>query len=171
MKKFSTYIINLGKIKAEAVFVPSKTLPKKIPITTPFTFPITDNNNFVLARDKMNWWNPLGGHIEKGENWKDTMIREAQEEGGVIISNIKIVGYVLIKQLTKDPNNKYPDISQIPITISKAITVIKNWIPMETFERKIFNIAGVKSVLKKRNDNNQMYEIFQFVVDNYLSSG
>ncbi len=63
---YSVYTIRKPYIIAKTVFVPSKFLPKDLPITTPFTFPLYDEKYF-LAFDKNGWWNPLGGHVEEGE--------------------------------------------------------------------------------------------------------
>ncbi len=39
---------------------------------------------YMLTLDKNGWWNPLGGHIEKKEAWREvpeqSLIREFKEE-------------------------------------------------------------------------------------------
>lgn len=37
-------------------------------------------------------WCPPGGHIEYGEDFKETAIREAKEESGILVKKIEIMG-------------------------------------------------------------------------------
>jgi hypothetical protein len=46
-----------------------------LPVTTLLLF-LFIRNKVVLAYDKMGWWNPLGGHIEKGKPGKKAILRE-----------------------------------------------------------------------------------------------
>ena len=163
IKKFSVYTIRKGKNKANAQFYPSSNLPKGTPITTPFTFPFLSKKKVVLAKDKMGWWNPVGGHIEEGESWQEALKRESLEEAGVKITDIIIFGYVLIKQ-TKQKIIRYPDISVLPFTWSKVDQYISNWTNMETRGRKTCSIEKARKLFKLRSDNNQMLEIFDYLV-------
>jgi len=165
-KQYSPYLLVDGDIYAKTLFYPSVQLPKDIPISTPFTFPFKGNNVY-LSLDKMGWWNPLGGHIERGETWKNTIKREAKEEAGVIINNIKIVGYVHVKHLIETENNRYLPESIIPITISNMVKYLKKWQKAETRKRGIFTFKQASKLLKKREDNNQMLEIFKYIT-NYV---
>jgi len=163
-KHFNKYRIEKGNIIAETLFAPSDKLPR-IPISTPFTFPIIDNK-VVLAKDKMGWWNPLGGHINSGENWKYTIKREAYEEAGIEVGNIKLFGCIIVTKLVDHPDNKYPPISQIPMTVSRVLSIEKRWYPRETFERKIVFFNSAQKMLKLRTDNKQMLQIFQYLIKN-----
>lgn len=162
-KVFSEYILNNGDSKASAIFCPDTVLPN-IVVTTPFTFPLKDNSVY-LCLDKMNWWNPLGGHIEKGESWKEALKRESIEEAGVEIKKIKLVGYILIKQLGK--SKKYPPLSILPITTSLVKNYNDKWNKMETKKRGKFNFTEALELFKQRDDNNQMFEIFKYIINKY----
>lgn len=162
-KKFSEYLISKGNIKASTRFIPSDELNYSLPISTPFTFPFI-GNEVVLAKDKMGWWNPLGGHIEDNESWQQALIRESEEEGGVVVKNIRVIGYVKVVKLKEHLDNKYPEITQIPITISDVDKIDEYWLPKETFYRKVFTIGEAIEVLKTREDNNQMLEIFIYLL-------
>ncbi len=164
INNFSLYKIE-DKIRNSVFqFFPSKKLPSKYPITTPFTFTFI-GSDLVLCFDKNNQWNPLGGHMEIGENYKDTLIRESNEEAGVAIirSSIKTIGYILNTNLKSNVPSKYPNVNILPITVSFVSKVDQNWTPLETKTRGIFRRSQALSLMKKRNDNNQMYEILQEV--------
>lgn len=138
---------------------------KDVPITAILTFPIINHPEegvkYVLIQDKNLWWNAVGGHIEEGEGSIEALKREAMEECGVIINDIQSIGYFLIKR--ESGENKYPKVSQIPLTISSVQKLeIKGWTLRETLGRGIFTAEEVISLLKSsRSDNDQMLEIFK----------
>lgn len=121
---FSEYILEHPDSRASAIFHPSITLPVNIPITTPFTFPISGRYVY-LCLDKMGWWNPLGGHND----------------------------------------NKYPLKSILPITTSSVRKYIKNWTKSETQDRGKFDFIEALELFKLRDDNNQMFEIFEYIIN------
>lgn len=166
-KKYSLYMLKQGDVRAKALFHPADKLPKDIPISTPFTFPFKQNKVY-LCLDKMGWWNSLGGHIDDGETWQEAVTREAKEEAGVIIDNIKVVGYIYIEHLNTTLDAKYPRESIIPITISKTTKYLKSWQKAETKERGVFTLKEAAKLFKKREDNNQMLEIFEYIVNNFI---
>lgn len=158
---YSPYTLRNKDNVSIAKFFPSVDFDPGIPISTPFTFPFY-NDRVVLAYDKMGWWNPVGGHIENGESWRDALIRESLEEAGVTIDQIKIVGYVQIQRLIGE-NNKYPPLSLIPITTSQVIEYREDWMPRETKKRQLFSLKQAHKALGIRSDNNQMLEIFKYI--------
>lgn len=164
---FSTYILNNNSVVVETLFYPSKNLPSNFPISTPFTFPFLDGK-VCLTYDKMGWWNPLGGHIDNNETWKEALKREAREEAGVTIINILIIGYIFVEHIAGRTDLRYPSKAIIPITLSKILDYSSKWERKETKRRKLFSVENAQRVLKKRRDNNQMLEIFSHIVVNYL---
>ena len=69
---------------------------------------ICDGKGNVLVQDKVNhptWhgWNFPGGHVEKGEYVTPSVIREMQEETGLIIESPKLCG---IKEFHKLKDGK-----------------------------------------------------------------
>ena len=165
--EFSENIVINGSIQYKSIFEPRRNFPNRYSITTPFTFPFY-NNKVVLTKDKNFEWNPLGGHIEEGENWRDTIIRESYEEAGIVIDkrSIYLIGYLKIIKLLKHPDNKYPYLSLIPITRSIVKKYDKNWVPRETLGRKCASYEKAMWLLSKRDDNNQMLKIFMFILKN-----
>lgn len=156
------YISKKSGIVTRFSFIPATELPKDLCITTPFTFAIDSVNNYMLTKDKNGWWNPLGGHVDKGETWITALERESLEEGGIEISNIEIFGYVLAETL-EGSNDQYPRTSILPFTHSKIRKIDTSWKPLETFERRLFSRSGASEVFLKREDNRQMYHIFKYL--------
>lgn len=165
--QFSTYILTNDNVAAETLFYPSENLPFNLPISTPFTFPFLDRN-ICLTYDKMGWWNPLGGHIDNDETWQEALKREAREEAGVTIINILVIGYIFIEHIARKTDLRYPSKAIIPITFSKILDYSSKWERKETKKRKLFSVENAQRVLKKRKDNNQMLEIFNHIIVNYL---
>ncbi len=69
---------------------------------------ICDGKGNVLVQDKKNhptWhgWNFPGGHVEQGEYITPSVIREIQEETGLVIENPKLCG---IKEFHKSKDGK-----------------------------------------------------------------
>ena len=164
MKQYSTYQIVNENRQSVFKFFPKSYLPSKYPITTPFTFPFI-GEDVVLCLDKNNQWNPLGGHMEDGEDYIDTIIRESKEEVGVIVSKptIEVVGYILNKNLKNPELSEYPAQGILPITTSFVKNTILNWIPMETKRRGIFRRHRALELMRQRDDNQQMFEILEYV--------
>lgn len=69
---------------------------------------ICDGNGNVLVQDKKNhptWhgWNFPGGHVEKGEYITPSVIREMEEETGLVIERPRLCG---IKEFHKSKDGK-----------------------------------------------------------------
>lgn len=160
---YSPYTLVKDRNISSAKFFPSVDLDFDLPVTTPLTFSFL-REKVVLAYDKMGWWNPLGGHIEEGETWQDALLRESIEEGGVVIKDLEIIGYILIERLVEAGNQRYPKKSIIPITKSEIAEYLPNWTPQETKKRSLFSINEARNVLKLRSDNSQMLEIYNYII-------
>lgn len=69
---------------------------------------VYDNNGNVLVQDRIDEdWGGLtfpGGHIEAGESFVDSVIRETYEETGLIIENPRICG---TKDWIEDDGTRY----------------------------------------------------------------
>lgn len=51
------------------------------------------NNKIAIVKNKDNFWAIPGGHLEKGEEPRDTVIREVLEEACVKIKKPRLLGY------------------------------------------------------------------------------
>lgn len=62
----------------------------------------------VLVQNRVKYWTGVtfpGGHIEKGESFTESAIREAQEETGLLIKNPRLCGTV--HWCHKDSDERY----------------------------------------------------------------
>lgn len=82
-------------------------LPKGAIATTSTVIVIRDNKVLLVNNIKRGWEIPAG-HIEIGENTKQTAIRELKEEAGIKLkeSDLKMVGYMLIENPDEGKENK-----------------------------------------------------------------
>lgn len=161
-------------VLAQTIFVPEQDFDLKL-VSTPLVFPFLEEK-VMLTLDKTRFWNPLGGHMEKGETIKKTLLRESLEEAGVEIENIEYIGYIEFTTLEfrSEKSRNYPKVSHLPIAIADIVNLLQNWTPLETKGRKIMSTKEALRALKKRTDNDQMYDIFMFILnklknDNYVN--
>ena len=136
-------------------FIPSETLPADLPISAPLTFAFI-GEGLVLIKKKgaNNRWGILGGELKAGESWMEGLKRKAEEEAGVVIDHISVIGYL--------PTNNGKAIT--PITISFVQEVKKKWRKSKTLAREHFSRKWAKKVLLDRIDNGQLAEIFNYVL-------
>ena len=50
-------------------------------------------------------WNGFGGEVEPGETIEEAAVREAFEEGGINVINLKKLGNILFRFKTDEPNH------------------------------------------------------------------
>lgn len=105
---------------------------------------VYDDNGNVLVQDKVdNDWGGLtfpGGHIEKGESFVDSVIREVYEETGLKIENPRICG---IKDWMEKDGSRYIVVFYKTNKFSGELKSSEEgevkWIPLE--EMKKGNLA------------------------------
>jgi 8-oxo-dGTP pyrophosphatase MutT (NUDIX family) len=141
-----------------------KEFPRNVPISTPLTFAFV-GENLILTKKKNGWWDILGGKIENNESWEDALKREAQEEAGVEIDFIEIVGYVLAENFGDKKETIFEGKTILPITMSFVQKIDRNWKALETLGREIFNRENALKELLKREDNGQLAGITKNVFD------
>jgi 8-oxo-dGTP pyrophosphatase MutT (NUDIX family) len=142
-------------------FLKSKSLPKNLPISTPLTFAFI-GNDLVLTKKKSGMWDILGGKIGGDESWQEALKREAYEEAGVFVENIEVIGYFIAENKSKAIN--FPEKTILPVTISFVKEIDKKWTPLETLERNIFKKKEALSLFEKRDDSEQIKEIFHYAL-------
>lgn len=59
------------------------------------------DGKFAIIKNKDGYWAIPGGHLEKGEHPKDTVIREVLEEACIVIKNPILLGYQEIVKADK----------------------------------------------------------------------
>ncbi|KKP65498.1 MAG: hypothetical protein UR61_C0020G0007 [candidate division WS6 bacterium GW2011_GWE1_34_7] len=164
--KFNSYTMDTTDVLAQTIFVPEQNFDLKL-VSTPLVFPFLEEK-VMLTLDKTGFWNPLGGHMKKGETIEKTLLRESLEEAGVEIGNIEYIGYIEFTTLEfrSEKSKNYPKKSHLPIAIADIVNLLQNWTPLETQERKIMSTKDALQKLKIRTDNNQMFDIFMFILKN-----
>ncbi len=76
-------------------------------ITQIYGFLFTSDNKLCIVNPKRSWRLP-GGGIEKGEDWKQALIREADEEADIELyeDSIKLIGQIKVTPLSKNCTKK-----------------------------------------------------------------
>lgn len=152
------------EVLAQTIFIPEQDFDLNL-VSTPLVFPFLEEK-VMLTLDKTGFWNPLGGHIEERETIEKTLLRESIEEAGVKIKNIEYVGYIEFTTLEfrSEKSRIFPKVTHLPIAIADIVNLLQNWTPLETKKRKLMSPEEVLRALKKRSDNDQMYDIFMFIL-------
>lgn len=167
MKKYTT---EKEGVTTEYEFFRSGFLPGEFPISTPLTFAFI-GQNLVVVKKENGWWDVIGGKLEAGETWMDALKREVQEEAGILIESVDVVGYILAKNSGDEKrlkeSLKFPETNILPVTVSFVKEVDKNWKKKETMERDALERSEAKKLFLQRNDNGQLAEIFDHIVAYY----
>lgn len=113
---------------------------------------IYDGNGNVLVQDRVdkNWGGLTfpGGHIEKGESFVDSVIREVYEETGLVIENLRICG---TKDWEREDGSRYLVVfyktNQFKGTLKSSEEGEVKWMTLEEMKQgKMAN--GMKDMLK-----------------------
>ena len=127
-------------------FIPSNDIPIDITFTAVKMF-LFDKDKILLTKVPRGWDMPTG-HKEEGEDLYRAVIRETQEETGVIVKQPKFIGYLKITQVTKNENNKkYPSISAIAIFCCRDFSIVDFITPLhEATEMCFYDINKVAEI-------------------------
>ena len=148
-------------IDYKSVFKRTNIIPENLTITAVLSVPILNNKVFLIKQSKNEWWDIPGGHIEEGENWKDTVNRELKEEAGVIVDHHQIIGYFEVT--STDIKFTYPSPSAILVTLSFVQKYIPDWKnPEDILDREIVSFKQLDQYVGNREDNNQLTNILLF---------
>ena len=113
---------------------------------------IYDDNGNVLVQDRADsHWGGLtfpGGHIEKGESFADSVIREVYEETGLTVENPRLCG---IKDWEREDGSRYLVVfyktNHYSGTLKSSEEGEVKWMPLE--EMRQGNLAdGMEGMLK-----------------------
>lgn len=115
---------------------------------------IYDDKGNILVQDRLNPnWQGItfpGGHVEKGESFVESAIREVKEETGLTISNLELCG---IKQFQTLDDARY-------IVLFYKTNCFKGELKSSD-EGKVFWIkANELNNYQLANDFEKMYEVF-----------
>jgi len=94
-------ILKLGTGDAVQTWHISDEIPKEKELISQSSAYCFLDDKFAIIKNKDGYWAIPGGHLEKGENPKDTVIREVLEEACVVIKNPELLGYQVIVKADK----------------------------------------------------------------------
>jgi len=167
MLKHKPYIYLNRGIEYSSIFREAKFTPHNLPVTAVLSVPILNNKVLLVKQSDTKWWDLPGGHIEKGENWNETISRELKEEAGVVTDHHQVIGYFEINAATSDKKKpKYPSPSIIPVTLCFVQKYIPEWEkPKDTLDRKIVSFKELNKYIGGRKDDGQISNILSYAKD------
>jgi 8-oxo-dGTP pyrophosphatase MutT (NUDIX family) len=110
-----------------------------------FCVGLVDHGHVVLTRTRRGW-EMLGGHIERGESLKAALRREALEEGGFVITRLRLFGFrrVLARHRTAHARRDYPfPLSYIPHFVATTAHPLARPTGEEVLESRRVSIADL----------------------------
>jgi 8-oxo-dGTP diphosphatase len=92
-------------------------MTKQRHVVIPASYLILTKNNKILLLKRFNTgyedgnYSLIAGHVENGETFTDTIIREAEEEAGIIVQrkNLKVV-HIMHRKSHSGPKNERVDV-------------------------------------------------------------
>lgn len=105
----------------------------------------------VLVQDRIKSWKGLsfpGGHVEKGESFVDSAIREIKEETGLDISNLKSCGIM---------HWVNPKTYEIYVEFLYKTVDFKGELITDTEEGKVYWISPEEILMRKHTNNFDKY--------------
>ena len=76
-------------------------------VTSCFVVAITPNGHIAISRPERGWGLP-GGHVEAGESPEDCVRREANEECGITLGKLTVIGGWLAEKVKEIVSQLFP---------------------------------------------------------------
>ena len=110
-------------------------------VTSCFVVAITPNGHIAISRPERGWGLP-GGHVEAGESPEDCVRREADEECGITLGQLTVIGGWLAEKVKEtEYNAKYPKRAHQLMYLAQIEAISDNYTPQhEILERKFIPI-------------------------------
>ncbi len=110
-------------------------------VTSCFVVAITPNGHIAISRPERGWGLP-GGHVEAGESPEDCVRREANEECGITLGKLTVIGGWLAEKVKEtEYNAKYPKRAYQLMYLAQIEAISDNYTPQhEILERKFIPI-------------------------------
>ncbi len=110
-------------------------------VTSCFVVAITPNGHIAISRPERGWGLP-GGHVEAGESPEDCVRREANEECGITLGKLTVIGGWLAEKVKEtEYNAKYPKRAYQLMYLAQIEVISDNYTPQhEILERKFIPI-------------------------------
>jgi len=165
MLNHKPYLYSKSGIEYSSLFIEALSIPEKLPITAVLSIPILNNKTILVKQSDTHFWDIPGGHIEEGENWKQAVDRELEEEAGITAKHHKIIGYFEITAKPSSPDIKltYPSPSIILVTQSFVQKYIPNWKkPGDIIDRAIVSFKEVANYIGEREGGEQLAHVLSY---------
>lgn len=110
-------------------------------VTSCFVVAIAPNGHIAISRPERGWGLP-GGHVEAGESPEDCVRREANEECGITLGKLTVIGGWLAEKVKEtEYNEKYPKHAYQLMYLAQIEAISDNYTPQhEILERKFIPI-------------------------------
>ena len=110
-------------------------------VTSCFVVAITPNGHIAISRPERGLGLP-GGHVEAGESPEDCVRREANEECGITLGKLTVIGGWLAEKVKEtEYNAKYPKRAYQLMYLAQIEAISDNYTPQhEILERKFIPI-------------------------------
>ena len=110
-------------------------------VTSCFVVAIAPNGHIAISRPERGWGLP-GGHVEAGESPEDCIRREANEECGITLGKLTVIGGWLAEKVKEtEYNAKYPKRAYQLMYLAQIEVISDNYTPQhEILERKFIPI-------------------------------
>lgn len=126
-----------------------------------------------IGKDWAGKYDPLGGHIERGEDIIDCANREIQEESGLIVDNTELKGIIHVSNFYKKEIMMFVTVSYSKI---KKVTANEEgnlkWVPVDQLDKYpiMDDLKLIISKIKKHKSGQILTGVSKFGDDGKLLS-
>lgn len=140
-------------------FQPADVLPDDELVSACFVF--AEMDGFVAMSKPKRGWGLPGGHREAGETAEACLQREAMEEAGVELDELRLIGYWATSKLFESEHNRqYPSKAYQLLYIGKVVKV-HNFTPQHEVSERAF--VPLHQVGEWHHDNETFRDIADFI--------
>jgi len=143
----------------EVQFQPADMPPDNELVSACFVFAEL-NGEVAMSRPKRGWGLP-GGHREPGETAEVCLRREAMEEAGIELDNLRLIGWwATAKRFESEHNRQYPDRAYQLLYVA-SVAKVHDFVPQHEVSERAF--VPVHQVGDWHHDAERFQEIFEFI--------
>ena len=134
----------------EAKFLGKINIEKISPLNQVYGFFFDKNKKLLINDDGKGNWRLPGGHIEKGENYKETILRETTEEADVELNkrSIKLFGVIQMTPKTKNCEKQKHYLLRVTGKIKKVLPQTMDPATGKINQRKFINPKDFSKYVK-----------------------
>ncbi len=144
----------------EVQFQPADELPDNELVSACFVF--AEHNGTVAMSKPQRGWGLPGGHRETGESAEECLRREAMEEAGVELGELRLIGWwATVKRFESEHNRQYPDRAYQLLYVADVVKV-HDFTPAHEVAERAF--VPVREVGQWHHDNENFQEIYEFIL-------